>query len=49
MINAVKNKERGYHKPGARVATLFINVLDLGYRLEGLSNRRIINDKSSIF
>ena len=33
MINAVKNKERGYHKPGARVATLFINVLDLGYRL----------------
>ena len=34
MINAVKNKERGYHKPGARVATLFINVLDLGYRLK---------------
>ena len=34
MINAVKNKERGYHKLGARVTNLFINVLDLGYRLE---------------
>ncbi len=32
MINVAK-KERGYHKQGSRVGTLFLNVLDLGYSL----------------
>lgn len=32
-INVVKKQERGYHKQGLGVATLFFCVLDLGYRL----------------